>query len=115
MHDEAATADETDWPQILALYRVLERVGPGPMVTLNRAVATAMVHGPRAGLELLATLEDDDRLAEHHRLDAVRAHLLEEDGDVEGARAAYRAAARRTTSIPEQRYLEARAARLDRS
>jgi len=112
VHDEAASADETDWPQILALYGVLERVGPGPMVTLNRAVATAMVHGPRAGLELLATLDDDDRLAEHHRLDAVRAHLLEEDGDVEGARAAYRAAARRTTSIPEQRYLAARAARL---
>jgi len=112
VHDEAATAQETDWPQILALYALLERVGPGPMVTLNRAVATAMVHGPRAGLELLATLEDDDRLAGHHRLAAVRAHLLEEDGDVEGARAAYRAAARRTTSVPEQRYLEARAARL---
>jgi len=112
VHGEAATAGETDWPQILALYAVLERVGPGPMVTLNRAVATAMVHGPRAGLALLATLDGDDRLAEHHRLDAVRAHLLEQDGDVAGARASYRAAARRTTSVPEQRYLEARAARL---
>ena len=82
------------------------------MVTLNHAVAVAMVHGPRAGLELLATLDADDRMAGHHRLDAVRAHLLEMAGDHAAARAGYRAAARRTTSLPEQRYLEARAARL---
>jgi predicted RNA polymerase sigma factor len=83
------------------------------MVTLNHAVAVAMVHGPRAGLELLATLDADERVADHHRLDAVRAHLLEMAGDNAAARAGYRAAARRTTSLPEQRYLEARAARLD--
>ena len=82
------------------------------MVTLNHAVAVAMVHGPRAGLELLATLDADDRMADHHRLDAVRAHLLEMAGDHVAARDGYRAAARRTTSLPEQRYLEARAARL---
>ena len=82
------------------------------MVTLNHAVAVAMVDGPRAGLELLATLDADDRMAGHHRLDAVRAHLLEMAGDHAAARAGYRTAARRTTSLPEQRYLEARAARL---
>ncbi len=82
------------------------------MVTLNRAVAVAMVHGPHAGLELLATLDADERMAGHHRLDAVRAHLLEMAGDRAGARASYRTAARRTTSLPEQRYLEARAAAL---
>ena len=82
------------------------------MVTLNRAVALGMVHGPRAGLELLETLEADERIATHHRLEAVRAHLLERAGDHEAARASYRVAARRTTSLPEQRYLEARAARL---
>ena len=83
------------------------------MVTLNHAVAVAMVDGPRAGLELLTTLEADDRLADHHRLDAVRAHLLEMAGDHAAARDGYRDAARRTTSLPEQRYLEARAARLE--
>ena len=82
------------------------------MVTLNHAVAVAMVHGPGAGLELLATLDADERMADHHRLDAVRAHLLEMAGDHVAARDGYRAAARRTTSLPEQRYLEARAARL---
>jgi predicted RNA polymerase sigma factor len=82
------------------------------MVTLNHAVAVAMVNGPQAGLDLLATLEADDRMAAHHRLDAVRAHLLEMAGDHDAARAGYRTAARRTTSLPEQRYLEARAARL---
>ncbi|HTE64076.1 MAG TPA: sigma-70 family RNA polymerase sigma factor [Solirubrobacteraceae bacterium] len=112
LHAEAPRAEETDWPQILVLYRLLERLSPNPMVTLNHAVAVAMVHGPRAGLELLATLEGDDRLATHHRLDAVRAHLLELAGDHAAARAGYRTAARRTTSIPEQRYLEARGARL---
>ena len=112
VHDEAPTADDTDWEQILALYDVLERIAPNPMVTLNHAVAVAMVHGPRAGLDLLATLAGDTRLAEHHRLDAVRAHLLEMAGDTDAARAAYRLAAQRTTSLPEQRYLEGKAARL---
>ena len=105
-------AEDTDWPQILALYTLLERVAPNPMVTLNRAVALAMADGPRAGLELLATLDGDERVADHHRLDAVRAHLLELAGEQDAARAAYREAARRTTSLPEQRYLERRAARL---
>jgi RNA polymerase sigma factor (sigma-70 family) len=112
IHDEAARADETDWPQILALYELLERIAPGPMVTLNHAVAVAMVLGPQAGLDLLAPLDADSRLAKNHRLDAVRAHLLEMAGDYAAARASYRTAARRTTSLPEQRYLETRAARL---
>lgn len=109
IHSEAVTADETDWPQILALYRILEKLAPNPMVTLNHAVALAMVDGPAAGLDLLATLDGDDRVAKHHRLDAVRAHLLELSGDLVAARAGYKAAARRTTSLPEQRYLEAKA------
>jgi RNA polymerase sigma factor (sigma-70 family) len=112
VHDEAARAEDTDWRQILVLYELLERVAPSPVVTLNHAVAVAMVRGPRAGLDLLATLDGDDRLAGHHRLDAVRAHLLELAGDREAAREHYRAAARATTSLPEQRYLESRAARL---
>ncbi|MFF3439115.1 RNA polymerase sigma factor [Streptosporangium sp. NPDC002721] len=114
VHAEAARAEDTDWPQILALYRLLERLAPNPMVTLNHAVALAMVRGPAAGLDLLETLEADDRMAGHHRLHAVRAHLLETAGDREAARAGYREAARRTTSLPEQRYLEGRAARLTR-
>jgi len=113
VHDEAARAADTDWPQILVLYELLERLAPSPVVTLNHAVALAMVRGPLAGLDLLATLDDDGRLAGHHRLDAVRAHLLELAGDPTAARERYRAAARRTTSLPEQRYLEGRAARLD--
>jgi RNA polymerase sigma factor (sigma-70 family) len=112
VHDEAASAEDTDWRQILALYGLLERISPNPMVTLNHAVAVAMVNGPRAGLELLRSLDDDDRISGHHRLDAVRAHLLEVAGDRAAARASYRRAARRTTSLPEQRYLEARAAQL---
>jgi RNA polymerase sigma factor (sigma-70 family) len=112
VHAEAASADQTDWPQILALYDLLERVSPNPMVTLNRAVAVAMVHGPRAGLDMLVSLDDDERMARHHRLDAVRAHLLEMAGDNAAARSSYRSAARGTTSLPEQRYLEERAARL---
>jgi predicted RNA polymerase sigma factor len=112
VHAEAPRAEDTDWPQILALYELLERVGPNPMVTLNHAVALAMARGPQAGLELLATLDADERMARHHRLPAVRAHLLEMAGELDPAREAYREAARRTTSLPEQRYLEARAARL---
>jgi predicted RNA polymerase sigma factor len=112
VHAEAPRAQDTDWPQILALYGLLERLGPNPMVRLNHAVALAMVRGPQAGLDLLATLDGDDRMARHHRLPAVRAHLLEMAGELDSARDAYREAARRTTSLPEQRYLEARAARL---
>ncbi|MGH8986013.1 MAG: RNA polymerase sigma factor [Acidimicrobiia bacterium] len=112
VHAEAARAEETDWPQILALYEMLERISPNPVVTLNHAVAVAMVRGPQAGLDLLETLDGDDRMATHHRLEAVRAHLLEMAGDHGGARSGYLTAARRTTSLPEQRYLEARAARL---
>ena len=112
VHDEAAREEDTDWPQVLALYELLERVAPNPVVTLNRAVAVAVVHGPDAGLELLATLDGDDRMAGNHRVAAVRAHLLEMAGDEAAARNTYRDAARHTTSLPEQRYLEARAARL---
>ncbi|NUP03692.1 MAG: sigma-70 family RNA polymerase sigma factor [Nonomuraea sp.] len=112
VHDEAPAAEETDWPQILALYGVLAGVEDNPVVRLNQAVAAAMVHGPRAGLDLLDRLAGDDRMAGHHRLASVRAHLLEMDGDPEGAARAFREAARRTLSLPEQRYLEARAARL---
>jgi predicted RNA polymerase sigma factor len=110
VHDEAETADETDWPQILALYGLLERMSGNPMVTLNRAVAAAMVDGPTAGLALLEGL--NERLAGHHRLDAVRAHLLEMDGDRDAAIAHYRTAAGRTTSVAERNYLLTRAARL---
>jgi RNA polymerase sigma factor (sigma-70 family) len=112
VHDEAASAADTDWAEILALYELLGRMAPNPMVTLNHAVAVAMVRGPRAGLDLLAALDADDRLAGHHRLAAVRGHLLEMAGDHAAARACYQAAARRTTSLPERRYLESRAARL---
>ncbi|MEU1391207.1 MULTISPECIES: sigma-70 family RNA polymerase sigma factor [unclassified Nonomuraea] len=112
VHDEAPTSAETDWPQILALYGVLAGLEDNPVVRLNQAVAAAMVHGPRAGLDLLDGLAADDRLAGHHRLAAVRAHLLEMEGDAEGAALAFREAARRTLSLPEQRYLEGKAARL---
>jgi RNA polymerase sigma factor (sigma-70 family) len=112
VHDEAPTADVTDWPQILALYTVLERVAPNPAVTLNRAVAVAEVHGPAAGLALLDTVAADGRIAVSHHLVSVRAHLLELAGDHDAARAGYREAARRTTSEPERRHLLTRAARL---
>jgi RNA polymerase sigma factor (sigma-70 family) len=110
VHDEATRADDTDWPQILALYGLLERMSGNPMVALNRAIAAAMVHGPGAGLTLLEAL--DERIPGHYRLDAVRAHLFEMAGDTDAALAHYRAAANRTTSIPEQQYLATRAARL---
>jgi predicted RNA polymerase sigma factor len=110
VHDEAARFGDTDWRQILGLYELLQRIAPGPMVTLNRIVAVAMVEGPQVGLEQLAAVEADPALAGHHRVDAVRAHLLDIAGDREAARAQYRLAARRTLSIPEQRYLESRAA-----
>ncbi|WP_437618077.1 RNA polymerase sigma factor [Sorangium sp. So ce1151] len=112
VHDEAARADDTDWPQILALYGVLMRMSDNPMVALSHAIATAMVHGPRAGLALLAALDADPRLAGHYRLDAVRAHLLERAGDHAAAIEHYSRAAGRTTSIPEQSYLTTQAARL---
>ncbi|WP_081237370.1 RNA polymerase sigma factor [Streptomyces viridosporus] len=112
VHDEAEDTDTTDWPQILALYDLLERFGPNPVVTLNRAVALAMVHGPETGLALLAELEGDKRLARHHRLFATRAHLLELLGDRKAAAHAYREAARRTGSAPERRHLTDRAHRL---
>jgi predicted RNA polymerase sigma factor len=113
VHDEAPTAEVTDWPQILALYTVLERVAPNPTVTLNRAVAVAEVRGPAAGLALLDALSADQRLSASHHLVSVRAHLLEMAGDHDAARAGYREAARRTTSEPEKRHLLTRAARLE--
>ncbi len=111
VHDEAAVSSDTDWTQILALYRVLERVKPSPVVRLNLAVAAAMVHGPQTSLDLLAGLDADQRMAGFHRVAAVRGHLLEMAGELDAARASYLLAARRTTSLPEQRYLESRAAR----
>ncbi|MEU8298542.1 sigma-70 family RNA polymerase sigma factor [Micromonospora sp. NPDC048909] len=112
LHDEAPTAEQTDWPQILALYEVLAGLSGSPVVALNRAVATAMVQGPAAGLAALTELAADPRLAGHHRLHAARAHLHEMAGDRAAAVADYRAAAARTSSLPEQRYLTMRAARL---
>lgn len=113
LHDEAAQASETDWPQILALYDVLKYMSDNPMIKLNRAVAVAMVHGPGKGLELLDELETDSRLLNHHRLFAVRAHLLELSGDFAEAITHYRAAAARTSSRPEQNYLLTQAAQLE--
>jgi predicted RNA polymerase sigma factor len=109
VHDEAPSVEATDWPQIRALYQLLLRLADHPVVRLNHAVAVTVVEGPQAGLERLEPLEP---LAGDHRLPAVRAHLLEMAGDHAGARAAYGAAARRATSLPYQRYLYARAARL---
>ncbi|MBL8970127.1 MAG: RNA polymerase sigma factor [Myxococcales bacterium] len=112
LHDEAATHEATDWPQILALYGVLLRMSDNPMAALSHAIATAMVHGPAAGLARLQALADDPRLAHNHRLDAVRAHLLEQAGDPARAIHHYLAAANRTASAPERDYLQGRAARL---
>ncbi len=112
VHDEAARPEDTDWPQILALYDLLERMSDNPMVSLNRAVAAAMAHGPDVGLEMLARLDGDARIAGHYRLDAVRGHLFEMAGDADRALAHYRAAAQRTMSIPERNYLTAKAARI---
>jgi RNA polymerase sigma factor (sigma-70 family) len=110
VHDEAPSAEETDWPQIVALYEVLLRITDTPVVRLNHAVAVAMARGPASGLELLARLESDERLAP--QLGAVRAHLLEMSGDLTAARAEYLAAADKATSLPQQRYLNTRATRL---
>ena len=112
VYDEAPTVEATDWPQILALYELLGQASDNPVVALNHAVAAAMVHGPRAGLALLGDLAADARLASGHRFHAVRAQLLEMAGEPAAARAAYLEAARHTTSLPHQRYLHARAARL---
>jgi predicted RNA polymerase sigma factor len=112
VHDEAPRAEATDWAQILALYTLLERTAPNPMVSLNRAVALAMVRGPAAGLAVLDSLSTDERIAGFHHLVSVRAHLLEMAGDRDAARSSYREAARRTTSEPERRHLLTRAARL---
>jgi RNA polymerase sigma factor (sigma-70 family) len=112
VHDEAPDAEATDWPEIMALYGLLMRIGDNPVVALNHAVAVAMVAGPHAGLELLEELAADERIAEDHRLHTVRAHLREMAGDHSAARDSYQAAARRTTSVQQQRYLHARAARL---
>jgi RNA polymerase sigma factor (sigma-70 family) len=112
VHDEAPTVEDTDWPQILALYGVLEQLAPNPVVALNRAVAVAMVHGPAAGLAVLDTVATDERMTGNHRLHAVRGHLLEMAGDLDAALVDYREAARRTRSLPERRHLERRAHRL---
>ncbi len=112
IHDEAPNAEATDWPQIMALYELLMQISDNPVVALNHAVAVAMVRGARAGLDLLEELAADERIAENHRLHAVRAHLLEMAGDRQAARDSYQAAAQRTASFPQQRYLHARAARL---
>jgi RNA polymerase sigma factor (sigma-70 family) len=111
-HDEAAHVDDTDWAQIMALYGLLMRMSDNPMLTLNHAVAAAMVHGPAAGLKLLEPLDADARLAEHHRLPAVRGHLHEKAGDFAAAIEQYRLAAGRTSSTPERNYLLLKAARL---
>ena len=112
VHDEAPTAADTDWNEILGLYDVLERLEPGPMVTLNRIVALAEVDGPVVALAQLESVADGVGLAGHYRVDVVRAYLLEQAGDRDAAREAFRTAARRTLSTPEQRYLEQQALRL---
>ena len=112
VHDEAARAEDTDWPQILALYGMLMRITDSPVVALNHAIATAMVHGPDAGLALLEPLGHDERLRASHRLDAVRAHLLERANKPDAAASLYRAAASKTASMPERNYLLRKAASL---
>ena len=113
LHDEAPSAQGTDWPQILALYELLKRILDGPVVLLNHAIAVAMVHGPQRGLVLLDALEASGKLTGHHRLTAVRAHLLEMAGDLPAAIAHYEVAASQATNVPERNYLLAQAARLN--
>lgn len=112
LHVQAPHVADTDWEQIRFLYQVLCRIAPNPMATLNHAIAVAMTDGPNAGLAMLSDLAADDRMARHHRLAATRAHLLELAGDTAAAREDYLLASRRATSLPEQRYLRARADRL---
>jgi predicted RNA polymerase sigma factor len=109
VHSEAPSAAETDWADVLALYELLDRVAPNPMASVNRALAVAMVRGPEVGLDLLAALDGDSRVARHHRLFAMRGHLLEMARSGAAARAAFEEAARRTASAPEKRYLLRRA------
>ena len=115
VHDEAARVEDTDWPQNLARYELLMHMSDNPMVALNHAIAAAVVHGPAQGLELLKKLDSDARIAGHHRLNAVRAHLLEMAGEYQAAITHYRIAALRTTSEPERNYLIMQAARLSES
>jgi RNA polymerase sigma factor (sigma-70 family) len=115
VHDEAAGQEDTDWAQILALYELLQRVAPSPVVTLNQAIALAMVRGPEHGLEHLRALDRDERMAGHYRLDAVRGHLYEKLGDFEKAAKHYRTAAAGTSSLPEQNYLRTQASRAERA
>ena len=112
VHDEAERPEDTDWPQILALYELLKRMSDNPMVILNHAIAAAMVHGPPQGLSLLDALQRDQRMAEHYRMDAVRAHLLEMAGDSHAAATYYRAAAAKTANLAERHYLLMQAARV---
>ena len=112
VHDEATSMEATDWPEIVALYEVLLQVANNPVVELNHAVAVGMANGPRAGLQLIDQLQSDSRLAEDHRLHAVRAHLQEMAGELAGARASYLAAAERAPNLTQQRYLYAQVARL---
>ncbi len=112
LHDEAASTEETDWPQIVALYEALGKMNDSPLVQLNQAIAVAMVDGPQAGLDRLTAIEGDARLKGGHRLDATRAHLLEKLGDFEGAIRAYERAAGKTASIPERDYLRVQTAKL---
>ena len=113
-HADAPTAEQTNWAQVHALYLILERIAANPMVTLNRAIALSEIEGPRAGLDVLSTLDADERMVEHHRLLSVRANLLEKTGDLDGAYDNYRRAARSTASLAEQRFLEVRANRVKR-
>jgi predicted RNA polymerase sigma factor len=112
VHDEAASAGETDWPQIVALYELLVQASGGPVIALNHAVAVAMASGPQAGLDLLGGLQADERIAGDHRFHAVRAHLLEMSGEHAAARDAYLAAARQALNLQQRRYLNGRASRL---
>jgi len=112
VHDEAPSMEATDWQEIVALYEVLLQASGNPVVELNHAVAVGMAQGPQAGLDLIGKLQNDSRLADDYRLDAVRAHLQEMAGDVERARDSYLAAADRAPNVPQRRYLHARAARL---
>ena len=112
VHGEAARAEDTDWPQIVALYSVLMRMSDNPMVALNHAVAVAMARGPAEGLALLEKLDHDPRIKDHYRLDAVRAHLLERSGEIAAALPCYEASAEKTASLPERNYLLVKIGRL---
>lgn len=111
LHNGAPNYAETDWPQIAALYAWLEQLTPTPPVRLSRAVAVAMAHGPRRGIALLDSLADDPLIRQRER--AVRAHLLELDGDTQQAAELFREAATLTDNLAERRYLEGRAQQLE--